>query len=100
MRYIKVDKIGVVQEFVAEEYFLEAAHGDVSEWELVSNAECKQRCDAGQSLIEAEADRKKSERDAKRLADKPRRDAKKAEEVALKAEYEEFKAWKAVKESK
>jgi len=87
MKYIKKNKIGVVVEHVDKELFVEA-HGDASDWELVSDKECKRLCGLNQSIIDNDLKKQAviQQTIRKRMATKNQE---------LNQEFEQFQAWKA-----
>ena len=81
---------------VVEQALFSKAHEKMGGWELVTDEEAQQMLNQNDSLmttwIELKTQERKDSLDAQRIT-------KMAEEEALKAEFEAFKAWKASQES-
>lgn len=83
-----------ITEVVPEEAF-KPVHEAMGGWELVSDEECERLCGLADEQKEEFRLIKQAEVDKRTAEFKLQREAQKKEDDKLKAEFEEFKAWKA-----
>ena len=87
-----------VTEVVPEEVF-SSAHEKMGGWELVSEEECKRLCDLAEDHREAFKEARQAKANEASLLRKVQNEAQRLEDEKLKAEFEEFKKWKASQET-
>ena len=83
-----------VTEVVPQEAFTKA-HEEMGGWELVSDEECERLCGLAEEHKELHRIAEKVKADARAVTRDADAAAQKIEDDKLKAEFEEFKAWKA-----
>jgi len=88
-----------VTEVVPQEAFT-PAHEALGGWELVSDEECKRLCDLAEEHKELHKAAEKAKAEARAATRDAEEAAQKIENDKLKAEFEAFKAWKALQELK